>query len=274
MLRLIRRYPVAAFFVIIVVLGWLAVAVGTTIMPIDAEHEMTAMHGILVFAIASPSVVGVVLTALVDGKAGLRALWARLAKWRVHPKWYLLALLVPFSIAGLAYLILRLIGGPVAPLDMGKQLAFMLPFAVMASILEEFGWRGFALPRLQKRYSALVSAMIVGLGWAMWHTAINYLGVSGLHSGPMLLLLLFIVAQLNFTDSVILSWIHNSTGGSMLLVVLAHFSITMGNAFSPATVTTHDFIVANVTSVLVHWLDVLVIVALTGPWRLARKETS
>ena len=272
MQRLIRQFPVAAFIAITTILGWVAVAVGTAVMPINAENGATAMHGILIFVIASPSVVGVVLTAIVDGRDGLKELWSRMARWRVHPKWYLAALVVPFSIAGLDYLILGTLGGPVAPINLVDQIKFMLPFAIMAPLFEEFGWRGYALPRLQRRHSALVSALIVGLGWALWHTAINFLGVAGLHTGPMLLLLLLIVAQLNFADSVLMSWINNSTGGSMLLVILGHFSITMGNVFSPATVTTTDFIIANVTSVAVHWIVVIAIIALAGPKRLARGE--
>ena len=57
MKQLIQRYPVLAFFVIIIALGWIAVIVGTAVMPIDAEHEMTVAHVLFVFFIASPSAV-------------------------------------------------------------------------------------------------------------------------------------------------------------------------------------------------------------------------
>ena len=125
MRTLIKRYPVLAFFVIITALGWVAVIVGTTWMPIDAEHEMTAMHGVLVFLIASPSVVGVVLTAVVDGREGLRELWCRTTRWRVHFKWYVAALVVPFTTAGLSYLVYGLLtGGPLVP-PQGSPLGFV-----------------------------------------------------------------------------------------------------------------------------------------------------
>jgi membrane protease YdiL (CAAX protease family) len=272
---IIRRYPVWAFFVIIIALGWVAVIVGTTWMPIDAEHEMTAMHGVLVFVIASPSVVGIVLTAVVDGRQGLKELWSRTTRWRVHIKWYVAALLVPFMTAGLSYVVYGLLtGGPLVPPDLGEQFAFILPFAVMACLLEEYGWRGFALPRLQARYNALVSALIVGVGWALWHTAVNYLGLAGQHEGWLLFPLLLVASQLTVVLSVLLSWIHNNSRGSMLLVILCHFSVTMGNVFLPITVTTQDVFRANLTSVAVHWLVALVIIVTTGPKHLVRESRS
>lgn len=270
MKKLIQKYPVLSFFVIVIFLGMLAAFVGITWMPIDSEHEMTAMHGILVFMIASPSVVGIVLTAVVDGRDGLKALFGRMKRWRVHIKWYVAALLVPFSIAGVSYIFQGWVGVPLLKVNLIEQFKFMLPFALMACVLEEFGWRGFALPRLQKRYNALVSSLIVGFGWALWHGAINYLGMVGNHSGPLLLPLLLIASQLNFADSVLLTWVHNNSGKSMLLVVLGHFSITMGNMFGPANPTSEEFMLSQIVSVAVHWLVVIVIIFITGPKRLVR----
>lgn len=272
--RFIKRYPVLSYFAIIIALGWVAVIVGITWMPINAEHEMTPMHGILVFLIASPSVVGILLTAVVDGREGLKELWSRVLRWRVHPKWYAAALLVPFSIFGLSYLVQGWLGGPFTPINIIEQILFFLPFALMACLLEEFGWRGFALPRLQRRYSALVSALIVGLGWALWHAAINYLGRVGQYGGTMLIPLLLIATQYNLAESVLLSWIHNNSRNSMLLVILGHFSITMGNMFGLSNATIQDDIRATLVNVAIHWLVAIVIIIVTGPKRLVRESRS
>jgi membrane protease YdiL (CAAX protease family) len=269
--QLIKRYPVLTFFVLTTVLGWLAVIVGTALMPIDAEHPMTPLHGILVFFIASPSVVGILLTAIIDGREGLRELFDRAKRWRVHPKWYAAALLLFFALSGLSYVVQGLLGGPLAPINFVEQLAFFIPISLMACLLEEFGWRGFALPRLQRRYNALVSALIVGLGWALWHLAINYLGLSGQYGGSLLFLLLLISTQFNFADSVLLSWIHNNAQSSMLLMILGHFSITMGNMFGLSNPTIQDFIRANLVSVAIRWLAAIVIIVRTGPKRLVRE---
>jgi membrane protease YdiL (CAAX protease family) len=272
MKSLIQRYPVLSFFVLITALGWLAVFAGTTWMPIDEAHPMTALHGLLVFAIASPSVVGVILTAVVDGRQGLKELWSRTVRWRVHWKWYLAALAVPFGTAALSYVVYGLLtGNPLLPDNLGSQFGFILPFALMACLLEEYGWRGFALPRMQKRYNALVSALIVGVGWALWHTAVNYLGLVGQHEGRLLFPLLLVASQLTLVLSIPLTWIHNNAKDSMLLVVLCHFSVTMGNVFLPITVTTQDVFLANATSVTVNWVIALIIILVFGPKRFVRE---
>ena len=79
MKQLIQRYPVLAFFVIIIALGWIAVIVSTAVMPIDAEHEMTVAHVLFVFFIASPSAVGILLTVVVDGREGFKDLFSSAA---------------------------------------------------------------------------------------------------------------------------------------------------------------------------------------------------
>jgi membrane protease YdiL (CAAX protease family) len=240
-------------------------------MPIDEAHPMTPLHGVLVFAIASPSIVGVILTAVVDGRQGLKGLWARSVRWRVHWKWYLAALAVPFCTAGLSYVVYGLLTGrPVVPDNLGSQFGFILPFALMACLLEEYGWRGYALPRLQKRHNALVSALIVGVGWALWHMAVNYLGLAGQHEGRLLFPLLLVASQLTLVLAIPLSWIHNNARDSMLLAVLCHFSVTTGNVFLPITVTTQEVFLANATSVTVNWLVALAIIFVFGPKRFVR----
>lgn len=270
MKQLIKRYPVLTFFVLTTVLGWIAVMVGITAMPIDEEHEMTAMHGILVFLIASPSVVGVVLTAVVDGRTGLKEMFSRVVRWRVSPVWYAAALLLPFSISGLGYLVQGLLGGPLAPISFVEQLVFFLAFGLMAPLFEEFGWRGFALPRLQRRHNALVSALIVGLGWALWHATVNYMGKVAQYRTTIVPWLL-LWSQYNFSQSVLLSWIHNNTRNSMLLVLLGHFGITMSNMFGLPDATVGDDLRATLVNVALYWLVAIVIIVATGPRRLVRE---
>jgi membrane protease YdiL (CAAX protease family) len=112
------------------------------------------------------------------------------------------------------------------PIDVAEKLAFSIPTALMACMLEEFGWRGFAQPRLQRRYSALVSTLIVGVAWGLWHAPINYLGLS--QFGTMVVPLLMVNLLSNVALAVLLAWVYNSTRGSMLLVLLCHFAITFG----------------------------------------------
>jgi membrane protease YdiL (CAAX protease family) len=106
-------------------------------------------------------------------KGGVRRLASGWKKWRVSPKWYLLAfspLVVYFLSAGI-YL---LFGGNSPGPDPNPFLGFSFPVMAVIAIFtgatgEELGWRGFALPQLQRRYSALVSSLILGFLWGIWH---------------------------------------------------------------------------------------------------------
>src|SRR5215211_4092979 len=82
---------------------------------------------------------------------------------------------------------------------------------------EEIGWRGYALPRLQYRRSALSASLILGVIWAFYHLPLFFTGQA--FRSPSLLVP-FVVSGLAL--SVILTWVYNSTGGSLLLVVLLH----------------------------------------------------
>jgi membrane protease YdiL (CAAX protease family) len=85
---------------------------------------------------------------------------------------------------------------------------------------EELGWRGYALPRLQKRRSALTATLILGVAWAFWHLPAffykdTYVAM-GLMAGLPLLLISILAASIVFT------WLYNSTPGSLLMVILFH----------------------------------------------------
>jgi hypothetical protein len=90
-------------------------------------------------------------------------------------------------------------------------------------------------------------------------------------AGTMLIPLLLVATQFNFAESVLLSWVHNNTRNSMLLVILGHFSITMGNMFGLPNATMGDELRATLVNVALHWLVVIVIIVATGPKRLVRE---
>jgi membrane protease YdiL (CAAX protease family) len=129
------------------------------------------------------------------------------------------------------------------------------------------------LPRLQRRHNALVSALIVGLGWALWHATVNYMAKVAQYRTTIVPWLL-LWSQFNFTQSVLLSWIHNNTRNSMLLVLLGHFSITMSNMFGLFSPTMGDDLRATLVNVVLYWLVAIVIIVATGSKRLARESRS
>jgi membrane protease YdiL (CAAX protease family) len=110
-----------------------------------------------------------VLAGIEGGRAGLGELLAQGGRWRFGLGWYAIALFLGPLIALLALLIARALGGH-APAS-AAPVQFLIPIAAVG---EEFGWRGYALPRLQRRMPPLAAALLIGIIWAAWH--LPYLG--------------------------------------------------------------------------------------------------
>ena len=222
----IKRRPALSFSLFTVVWTWIVMAAIIVLVPVDPTEGPQFVHVALVFFVASPSVFGFLFARIVDGKGGVRKLLSRAGRWRVHPIWYAVSLLfIPATIA-IGVLIRGMLGADLSQLDVLGQLAFALPIALLAAVMEEFGWRGFLLPRLLKQGSALRAALIVGAVWALWHAPINVMGLLkyGWDAVPILLVLTI----LPIAQTVPMVWIHNSTRQSMLMMVLTHVSITAG----------------------------------------------
>jgi membrane protease YdiL (CAAX protease family) len=157
------------------------------------------------------------------GRGGVRALFARIRIWRVRPRWYAIALGIFAALYAAGSAVYRGLGGTDAgqwlyPPENGVHVMAM----VVIPLVEEPGWRGFALPRLQTRYGALMASLILGVLWAFWHTMMFI--VQG--ANPII----FAVSIANIiAGSVIFSWIYNRTRGSLLLAILAHVGAHCSN---------------------------------------------
>jgi len=177
----------------------------------------------------SSSLAAIVLVLIEGRKGGLRELLGRALIWRVGIRWWAIALffmIVP-SVASL-YLY-NLLGGPAVDWSGLKPLYTLVPdfifLTIAAGIGEEFGWRGFLLPRLQTRYNALVSGLIVGVAWATWHIPLFFIeGTSQYEQGMQSGLLPVILGYSAFViaNSIQFTWLFNNTRGSVLLAAVFH----------------------------------------------------
>lgn len=203
---LVRRSPLVSFFVLAYLFAWgLVLLTG-----ISMAFGFLALFG--------PAAAALIVTACAEGRAGVRALLARVAIWRVGLRWYLVALGLPALLAlGVIGLQIAL-GAPPA-----LQLSALSPLTLLLFVLvigEELGWRGFALPRLQARYGALGASLILGLLWAAWHLP-NQL-IPGLeHYGSGILAFAAYVVPM----TVLFTWLSTHTRGSVLLAWLFHGAI-------------------------------------------------
>src|SRR5207248_818107 len=99
-------------------------------------------------------------------------------------------------------------------------------------LTEEPGWRGFALPRLQQRWSPLVGSIILGLLWAAWHLPNYFRPDWSTVNGGVSFSGIAVFAAATVVFSVVLTWVYNRTGGSILMAILVHASINFSQGLT------------------------------------------
>jgi membrane protease YdiL (CAAX protease family) len=182
-----------------------------------------------------PLIAATLLSFREGGMTGVKRLYSPLLHWRVHGGWYLAALALPgVLLTGLLW-ILNLAGrqGPIAYVPATSGVIFGL----MMSLVEEVGWRGYALPRLTAHWGPFTAGALIGGLWYLWHIPM-FLGLGvPLDLGPVMLLY-FVGASL------FLTWIYRGTQGSLLLSVLAHLGAHLDNS--------HRALPADVVPLIAH----------------------
>ena len=214
----VKCSPLVAYFVLVFGIEWLLVFILPSLVP----PMITLLIGSWL-----PNGVGLLVTGVAGGRAGLRGLFSKVVLWRISLKWYAIALFVPTITAFLAIGLNMLFGNAVPDSAPASQLLPIVLIAVFTGALgEELGWRGTALPRLQGRWNALISNLILGVLWGLYHLPSFLLSGLPLQDAP---LVPFMVASIAMT--ILISWTFNHTGGSLIPVFLYHFAFNfIGNA--------------------------------------------
>ena len=224
----IKDHPVASYCLPVVLWSFVWWTLILTEAPIGGFFDpplKPSVIGLLLAGLVAPSVFGLVLTRIIDGKGSLVALLARLGRWRVG--WWWLTPLIPFALNIAVYYAYALSTGDGATPEIATKIGPAIGMGLLAGLFEEFGWRGFLLPRLQQRYSSLVSALLVGLIWGgIWHLYGDYIGAFGNRGWWGVTLVVLQAPVLLTAFSILLTWVYNGTRGSMLLCVVFHFAIS------------------------------------------------
>jgi membrane protease YdiL (CAAX protease family) len=198
--------------------GWLSLPAGVS----------SALGTIAVFG---PALAAFGLTWLRSGKDGLRALWRR--GWEISFRriWLLPALLL-MPISGLLTLgLLTAVSVPV-PWEYALPPAMLVPVGLLiwlaGALPEEFGWRGYALDRLQMRLDPLPASLVLGLFWSLWHLPLHFISGTTQASLPI-----GEFAIQTIVLSVLYTWLYNRTGGSVLIAGLFHAAGNLTGALIP-----------------------------------------
>ena len=257
-----------------------------TLAALGAQDVIPALPGLIVIGTFGPLVAAVIVTAQESGRVGVRSLLARILHWRVAPIWYAVALLGPLVLTlGAMVLEVAFLGGqpPSLGVLIGELPSTLLTLVVNAVYLlifvtlgEEVGWRGYALPALQARYSALLASLILGVLWGLWHLPVFFNPDTSYSKLPFLLFLAFIVVA-----AVLMTWLFNSTGGSVLMAMFFHAVLNTADElwkvlpeYSVEPPTAAEVVAANAHAYLmigiVAGVAAIVLVLVYGPRNLSR----
>ncbi len=243
-----KQHPVLIYFILTFVISWGGVLIlGAPYgMPTTQARFGQVWPIVFIPYFIGPSLSGLLLTGILDGRDGFRRLWSRWLKWRVGVRWYALALLtMPILVLVILYLLSISSPDYLPALATSDNKASLLILGVVVGlffggILEELGWTGFAIPRMRQNHAVLASGLILGFLWGLWHVLPTYWG-SGDPSGslsPALFLppCVFYVGVLP-AYRVLMVWVYDHTE-SLLVNMLMHASITGSTLFILAPAAT------------------------------------
>jgi uncharacterized protein len=254
----IRSRPLIAFFMLAFGITWAVWVPRAVGIPVGAVGQLWTWV---------PAVAALLAAALTGGRGALRDLGARLVRWRVGWRWYLVVVLGPAAFSVAVALLYARMGGSFAaatpPALRGETPLVILPLFLVVLFVtdgvgEELAWRGFALPRLLASYNALVASLTLGVLWALWHLPLVWTEVAPLYQQPVWLLLLDTTAK-----SILFTWVFLHTRGSVLVAALLHATT---NLFVVSPVVAEVGSVAlMLLAALAKWILVGVVIAVAGP---------
>jgi membrane protease YdiL (CAAX protease family) len=240
---LIARHQLVFFFLLSFVFTW-----GYFVL----FWALQLPAALMLLGAAGPPVSAFLILALTSGKPGVLALLRSYVHWRVGVQWYLVTLV---GIQALMFLSFVVVPGNLADFvapDWSFVPLWLSSFVVVLFIppggplLEEGGFRGFALPRMQRLYGPLVGTLILGALWGLWHLCFFFGPVA--QTGPdatfVSVSITFVLFTIGLTGlSVIMTWVLNNTGGSVLMAILAHAAFDLVLPFAvlfPSTTPYYD----------------------------------
>ena len=219
----LRRHPLLGYYAAAYAISWGGILIVVAANGFDVVHLRAMDTGIIFVAmLLGPSVTGLAMTAVLEGRAGLRRLKVSLMHWRVGVRWYALALLTtPVLLVSVLWSTSALVDAAFAPRFQWQLFAVGL----VAGSFEEIGWTGFATKRLLARQRQFVAGLSLGLVWALWHMLVDFRqNFNPLGAGWLLEFSVVYVAALT-AYRILMTWVYAHTQ-SLLLAVLMHASYT------------------------------------------------
>ena len=177
-------------------------------------------------AILGPTFAAFVTAAITEGKPGVKALWARFWNRRLSVRWLLVAVLCLPVLRLLGGILTQILSKPPFPLLAEGGISAVgsgILLGLFCGLKEEFGWRGYALPRFQAKWNALTSGLVLGVITGVWHLPAFFMPGEPLFGQDLGSWFAW-----HMLIQVVNTWIFNNTDGNVLALVLFHTTTSLG----------------------------------------------
>ena len=258
-----KQNPVPAFFVLTFVIAW---SIWLPLGIVAPENVFLSLLGAW-----APTVSAIILTGLSEGRNGVKGFLRKILRWRVDFRWYLVVL---FGIAMIAYLAIgvgTLFGVPVPEITLpagiphdvllgALPMIFLINIFLGGPLAEDIGWRGYILPKMRERMTALNASLIIGVVWAFWHLPYFIFPAwrSAIGNVPF-----FWFALLTTSWSVLFAWVYVNTE-SILMPVLFHAAINTTLGTLGVLGQGNGDLLSLAFNTLFTWVAVVVILMVCG----------
>lgn len=224
----IQRHPLTSYFTMAYGITWGAVLIflaSRRFQFVSLQVQDASIFFVIVFVamLLGPSTSGIALTWLLDGRDGLRDLWARIKQVKIRLPWYAVSLL---TVPAITLIICSVLDAFVSPIYAPSFRIALGIAGLLAGCFEEIGWTGFATPRLLSRHNPLKAGFFLGILWAFWHMLADFAGNISTLSLTQWIAWFFIYWILPLTAyRILMTWVYSHTQ-SVFLAQLMHASYT------------------------------------------------
>ncbi|MAT40925.1 MAG: hypothetical protein CL609_01190 [Anaerolineaceae bacterium] len=264
----IQKHAVMVFFILTIIFTWggMAIAAYPSGFPLSEEQLEVSGAFVYIAMLVGPTGASLLLIGLLEGRTGFRELLSRLFRWRVHPRWYLIALLTAPLFSTLLLFLLSLISPPFYPTLFFRSDKLSIMISAVAAgfavgLFEELGWSGFAVHKLKQKKGILSTGLLVGLVWGVWHFPPFWKLDTFSATLPFLLLVGQLFSWLP-PYRVLMVWVYDRTE-SLLISVLMHASLMFSlTAIVPADLSGESLLAWILAWAFVLWALVFVVLKL------------
>lgn len=219
----VTRFPVLTFVLLTLTYQFVVVGVVWWRLPEGGHmHDDATARMVFRFRVFGPLAFAVLLTAWIEGRAGLRTLFGSFLHWRVPAKWYALAFSWKFLFSWTGVAVLAIAGIRQWPgffaEGFGSAVHVLMDnmaFIVGIALVEETAWMKYCVTRLQERYHALPACLLVGVAWGLWYLPMLLVGEGVPDGYPWPIFMASMVAL-----TILLAWTYNMTHSGTILLIM------------------------------------------------------